>query len=91
MWRCRIALACLVVALVCVVSVNGITDYNGQGLDCWEVCFLDGFQMNSDKEEQKRLQQFLKLVNKVKQIRIQEKVSFWACGKDTRSQGNYWI
>ena len=75
MWRCRIALASLAITLVYVWPVSSLTDYNSQGLDCWEVCLLDAFQMNPSKDEQMRLQQFLNLANKIKQIRIQNKVS----------------
>jgi hypothetical protein len=51
------------------------TDYNANGLDCWEMCFLDAFQdPNVDNNEKQRLQSFLKLVNRVKKIRIKHKV-----------------
>ena len=74
MQKCGLALASLIVTLISVASVNGLTDYNANGIDCWEVCYLDAFQESDGKGEQKRLQEFLKLINKVKELRIKHQV-----------------
>ena len=42
------------------------------------VLILLSSQENQDKNEQKRLQEFLKLINKVKQIRIKYQVIIWS-------------
>ena len=43
-----------------------------------KVLILLSSQENQDKNEQKRLQEFLKLINKVKQIRIKYQVIIWS-------------
>jgi hypothetical protein len=73
--KCGLALASVIVTLISVTSVYGVTDYNANGLDCWEVCYLDAFQEAVGKGEQKRLQDFLKLINKVKELRIKHNVN----------------
>ena len=71
-----LSITLLTVTLVGVTPISAVVDYNANGMDCSEVCFLDAIQRVSDNQgERRQIEKLMKLVNRLKEIRIKNKVT----------------
>ena len=71
-----LSITLLTVTLTGVTLVSAVIDYNANGMDCSEVCFLDAIQRVTDNQgERKQIEKLIKLVNRLKEIRIKNNVT----------------
>ena len=66
-------------------KAKGQTDYNDEGLDCWDVCFMEA---SDDLESQEAVEFYYTLVEKVRFMRMYYGVNTTGVSKIQNKQTN---